>query len=188
MDSRPYPPKSFTILGAGVCGLYAALRALRAGCQVTLIEKEAYVGGLAAGHSISGKHGENHYDTGVHMLHAFDEEIFQDLKELMGEKRIEVKLDARIRWGKSTYRYPLKFTDLIGEMPPFLLFRGVVGLLLAEFQRSIKSFSLRSLRIGIGGFILERFLRSLLEGRCPVLVPLILLGKECLDSSLLEKT
>lgn len=131
--SQNSAPKHLTILGAGVCGLYAALTALRAGYSVTLLEKESHVGGLATAHQFGG----NHYDMGVHMLHAFDREIFEDVSQLMGEERLEVQLDARIRWGESTYRYPLKFADLVKEMPPLLLLRGVVGLLIAELKRAV---------------------------------------------------
>jgi len=52
------------ILGAGVCGLYAALTALRNGASVTIIEKSSQPGGLASGH----QRGKNFFDMGVHML------------------------------------------------------------------------------------------------------------------------
>ncbi len=123
------------ILGAGVCGLYAALTALRNGLNVTIIEKQPQVGGLATGH----QRGENYYDMGVHMLHAFDKEIFKDISSIMGQDRIEVPLDARIRWHHNTYKYPLCFRDLIKEMPLGTLLRGVAGLLFAEFKRGIIS-------------------------------------------------
>ena len=125
--------KSVLILGAGVCGLYAALTALRSGFNVTVIEKQPHVGGLAAGH----QRGENYYDMGVHMLHAFDVDIFQDISSIMGESRIEVPLDARIQWQNNTYKYPLCFKDLIKEMPFGTLVSGVMGLLYAELKRSI---------------------------------------------------
>ncbi len=50
---------------------------------------------------------------GRYEVHAFDQEIFEDARELMGPERIEVKLDARIRWAGSYYRYPLQFQDMI---------------------------------------------------------------------------
>ena len=74
------------VLGAGVCGLYGALELVRQGKQVVLLEKCEYVGGLAAGHKI----GQNFFDFGVHMLHAFDQEVFEDIKRLMGEERTEL--------------------------------------------------------------------------------------------------
>ena len=122
----PRPPH-ITILGAGVCGLYAALTALRKGAEVTVIEKESQPGGLAAGW----RRGENFFDQGVHMLHAFDEEIYQDIARLMADERIPVALDARIQWNGRSYRYPLKGLDILAGMNPFQLFHCTLGLFLA---------------------------------------------------------
>lgn len=130
--SDKLPKKHLVVLGAGVCGLYAAITALRAGASVTVLEKKQQVGGLAGGR----KRGENYYDIGVHMLHSFDTEIFDDVASMMGEERIEASLDARIRWMKNTYKYPLKFGDLVKEMPILIFVRGVLGLLHAELKRA----------------------------------------------------
>lgn len=133
MSSKDTAEGHLVILGAGVCGLYAALTALGQGLQVTIIESKSQVGGLATGH----QRGENYYDMGVHMLHAFDKKVFEDMSTIMGDQRIEVPLDARIRWQKNTYQYPLKFGDLIKEMPFLTLSRGVIGLLYAEGKRAL---------------------------------------------------
>lgn len=122
------PPKPhITILGAGVCGLYAALTALRKGAHVTVIERENHPGGLAAGF----KRGENHFDQGVHMLHAFDQEIYEDIATIMGDERVPVALDARIQWNGSSYRYPLKGLDILAGMNPAQLVHCTSGLILA---------------------------------------------------------
>ena len=113
------------VLGGGPCGLYAALTLAKAGRKVTLIEKEEAPGGLARGH----KRGENYYDLGVHMLHAFDKGVFETIKGIMGDERIEVPLNAKIKWAGSFYRYPLQFGDMVKGMNPFVLARCCVGLL-----------------------------------------------------------
>ena len=123
------------ILGGGLCGLYAGITACREGKSVLLLEKEDHLGGLAAGF----KFGENFCDFGVHMLHAFNKEVFEDCAAILGEERIEVALDARIQWGNTLCRYPLKFTDMLGAMSPITLFRCVAGLLLAEVSGAKKS-------------------------------------------------
>lgn len=126
MDENPH----VVILGAGVCGLYAALTVLREGGAVTLLEKEAMPGGLAAGH----QRGDNFYDLGVHMLHAFDREIFDDCVEVMAGERCEVELDARIKWAGTHYHYPLRGRDILRGMPPFTLARCLLGLGVAELR------------------------------------------------------
>ena len=122
--------KEFIILGGGVCGLYAGHTALKAGQKVTLFEKGKTFGGLASGHH----HQENWYDLGVHMLHAFDQEIFEDCKKAMGSERIEVPLKSHIKWGKKIYHYPLRGRDILAGIPPYTLTRCLVGLALAEMQ------------------------------------------------------
>lgn len=123
------------VLGGGVCGLYAALTLLRNGENVTLLEKEAQAGGLAAGQ----RHGGNFYDLGVHMLHAFDQEVFEDCAAMMGDERVEVPLDARIKWAGRSYHYPLRGRDILSGIPLVTLFRCIVGLLVAELRGVFRS-------------------------------------------------
>lgn len=118
MIADPVPEKTspdspqVLILGGGVCGLYAALTLLQKGIGVTVLEKEERPGGLAAGHECNG----NFYDLGCHMLHAHDEGVFDTIKGIMGDERIEVQLDAKIRWMGNFYRYPLQFQDMVKGM------------------------------------------------------------------------
>jgi len=127
MSSSSDTPK-LLVLGGGVCGLYGALEAQKIGVEVSLFEKESKLGGLASGHKL----GENWYDLGVHMLHAFDQDVFETCKEAMAEERIEVPLKANIKWMGKEYRYPLRGRDILLGLPPVKLFRCVAGLLIAE--------------------------------------------------------
>ena len=123
-SSPPRRPR-ILILGGGPTGLYAARTLAEQGHDVTLLEKEGHPGGLAT----SFRRGENWYDLGVHMLHEFDREIFHDIRDnIMGDERIPVKLDAKIRWAGAFYRYPLQFGDMIKGIPPLTLARCVFGL------------------------------------------------------------
>lgn len=118
------------VIGAGVCGLYAALALARAGRRVTVLEKEDFLGGLAASPVVNG----TPHDFGVHMLHGFDEELLHDLLRLMGDDSHTVPLHASIRWRGHSFHYPLRFTDLIGSLSPGELFRSLSGLLIAGLR------------------------------------------------------
>lgn len=122
------------ILGGGPCGLYAALTLARNGRRCLILEKESVVGGLARGH----RRGDNFYDLGVHMLHAFDKEVFETVSSIMGDERIEVPLNAKIKWADSFYRYPLQFGDMVKGMNPLLLARCCAGLLISQAYHKLR--------------------------------------------------
>ena len=126
---------SLTILGGGVCGLYAAHTALTHGTHVTVLEKESSVGGLAAGHHLGG----NWFDLGVHMLHAFDTEVYATCREAMGPERIEVPLHSKIKWGGRLYHYPLRGRDILAGIPLHTLAHCLAGLFLAEIESRCRS-------------------------------------------------
>ncbi len=125
--------KHVAILGGGPCGLYAARVLTRLGVPVTLIEKDARAGGLATSH----ERGGNWYDLGCHMLHEFDQEIYEDIMELMGDESIPVQLDAKIRWAGSFYRYPLQFQDMIKGIPLPILAFYTLGLFYAQIRKTL---------------------------------------------------
>ncbi|MCB1077748.1 MAG: FAD-dependent oxidoreductase [Verrucomicrobiae bacterium] len=122
------------VLGGGPCGLYAALTLARAGKKVVLLEKEEVPGGLARGH----RRGNNNYDLGVHMLHAFDPEVFETIKGIMGDERVEVPLNALIKWAGSFYRYPLQFGDMVKGMNKVVLLKCCLGLLAYQFRFKVR--------------------------------------------------
>lgn len=130
------PRPRVVVLGAGVCGLYAARALVRAGCDVTVLEREPIVGGLSAGQEIDG----NYYDLGVHHLHAFDREIFEDLRGLMGAALIASPKRALIRYGRGYRRYPLEFGDLLLGIPPWTLARALTGLVAQQARNRLRPF------------------------------------------------
>jgi len=122
------------VLGAGVCGLYAGRVLAAAGARVTVLEREDVVGGLAAGHRL----GDNLYDLGVHHLHAFDRDIFEDVKGLMGDRLIGIAKDARIKYGRGFRRYPLEFGDMLRGIPPWTLATALAGLMVQQVANRLR--------------------------------------------------
>jgi len=107
-----------------VCGLYAARVVAGAGLNVTVLERDDVVGGLAAGRWIEG----NWIDLGTHHLHAFDEGIFDDVRSIMGTRLRPIEKRALVRYGRGFRRYPLAFGDLLRGIPPWTLARALAGL------------------------------------------------------------
>ena len=132
--STPHTPRRnqphIVVLGAGVCGLYTARTLLKLGARVTLIERLDEVGGLATGYVING----NHYDIGVHHLHAFDQEIFEDILDITRNQMHPVELSAKIKHGNGYRRYPLELADLLIGIPPWTLLHCLFGLLRQQFR------------------------------------------------------
>jgi len=88
------------VLGGGAAGLTAAMRLARKGAQVTLIEKEDVLGGLAAGFKVgdSGVYLEKFY----HHLFRSDKEIQALIEELGLEDKLEWYGTTADRWMTAT--------------------------------------------------------------------------------------
>ena len=63
------------IVGAGIGGLYSAMILLKSGHNVTIYEKENYIGGLARSHKFNGYF----YDVGPHIVFSRDQEILTEM-------------------------------------------------------------------------------------------------------------
>lgn len=133
-NSSPIESFDAVVLGGGLCGLYAAHKLTSRGLRVLVLEKEPYLGGLAAGH----RFGENWYDLGIHLFHETDREIFGDFCALLGSEHLAVNKDLRIRWGKRTYRYPLQTRDMIAGFPAWRLFQCSIGLVCAQVAGKVR--------------------------------------------------
>jgi protoporphyrinogen oxidase len=80
------------VLGGGAAGLTAAMRVARKGAQVTLIEKEDVLGGLAAGFKVG--------DSGVY-LEKFYHHLFRSDKEIQALIE-ELGLGDKLEWYGTT--------------------------------------------------------------------------------------
>ena len=72
--------KTVVVLGAGISGLTAAYTLAKKGLRVIVIEKNDYVGGLAATFCY-----KNHLiDYGPHNFHTHSSEVFKFVKDELG--------------------------------------------------------------------------------------------------------
>jgi protoporphyrinogen oxidase len=84
--------KKVTILGAGLAGLSCADRLNNEGIDVTILEKEKFVGGLAASHTRGGFF----YDFGPHRFHSDKEHVIRFFRDLLKDNIVSVKRRSQI--------------------------------------------------------------------------------------------
>lgn len=102
------------ILGAGFTGLAAGLDLARAGCRVTLLEAEPFVGGLAGAFETGGERLERFY----HHWFTSDHAIMDMVRELGLETEVTTRATATAVWrNRSLFRLSspldlLRFTAL----------------------------------------------------------------------------
>ena len=102
------------VLGAGPCGLAAAWELARGGHEVTVLEREPRVGGLAATHRRDG----HCFDLGGHRLIASSPAILDRARDLLGDDLLARERSSVIRMGGRTFRYPLQLLDVARNLPP----------------------------------------------------------------------
>jgi protoporphyrinogen oxidase len=104
------------ILGAGPAGLGAAFRLRRdRRADVTVLERNDFVGGNAASFDIAGQR----VDFGSHRLHpSCDPAILGDLRELLGDDLQQRPRHGRINLRGRWIRFPLKPLDLMLRLDP----------------------------------------------------------------------
>ena len=118
---------SVTIVGAGVAGLTIAYQLGRRGYQVTVVEKNAVVGGLAR----TFHYGDFHFDTGPHRFHTENPRVAAFIREILKDEAIEIPRRSGARMFGRFHEWPLRPGILIA-MPIKLMFQGAKDLLFKE--------------------------------------------------------
>ena len=133
MMAKPH----IVILGAGPAGLGAAFQLTRRGlAQVTVLERNSWVGGNAGSFELAGMR----VDYGSHRLHpSCDPAVLRDIRSLLGGDLLDRPRHGRIRLQGRWIHFPLKPLDLCLKLPPSFMC-GVAGDLLAKvFARCTES-------------------------------------------------
>ena len=108
------------ILGAGPAGLSAASQLVRrTKFQVTVLERNNWVGGNAASFDLAGVR----VDYGSHRLHpSCDPKILADIRAMLGDDLLDRPRHGRIRLRGRWIHFPLKPIDLALRLPPGFTF------------------------------------------------------------------
>ncbi len=117
-------PLRIGVIGAGILGLTAALRFTRAGARVTVIEREADVGGLVASFEIGGSHLERFY----HHLFRSDTDIQDLIREVgLGDLLVWPQPKVSSLYGGRMYSFG-SATDVLRFSPLPLVDRFRLGM------------------------------------------------------------
>lgn len=111
--------KKITILGAGVTGLSAGLKLAQKGFDVTILENEQQVGGLAK----TIKFNSTYVDIGPHSFFSEDKEIYYFVKNLFDGEQNElpkVKRSVKMFFMNYYVDYPLSAKSILFQMGPII--------------------------------------------------------------------
>jgi protoporphyrinogen oxidase len=121
--------KRIVVLGAGVTGLAAADRLLEiGGCEVTVVEAESVVGGLAATIVRDGMA----TDLGPHRIHTELPEVQDLLPDLIGDRLLRVQRSSRMYLGGRWISYPLQAREVLRALGIGRVLRFGAGLAAAR--------------------------------------------------------
>jgi protoporphyrinogen oxidase len=114
------------VLGGGLAGLACAYELARSGAEVTVLEREAYPGGMASSSTEriaddAGQVEEWTYDFGPHRFHTVDPELIEHVKTILAGNHLTAQRLSRIALGGRFYDYPLSAENVLRQLPPALL-------------------------------------------------------------------
>ncbi|HZB26685.1 MAG TPA: FAD-dependent oxidoreductase [Vicinamibacterales bacterium] len=118
---------SVTIVGAGVAGLTIGYQLALRGYAVTVVERNAVVGGLGR----TFHYGDFHFDVGPHRFHTENPRVAGFIRSILKEEAIEIPRKSGARMFGRFHEWPLR-PGILLAMPVKLMFRGARDLLFRE--------------------------------------------------------
>ena len=99
----------YVVVGAGVAGLTIAHQLSPAGHAVTVVERDAVVGGLAR----SWHYGDFHFDVGPHRFHTDNPRVASFIRDVLGDDVIEIPRRSGVRMFGGFHEWPLRPSILL---------------------------------------------------------------------------
>ena len=123
------------VLGGGICGLASGMQLAENGQQVTVLEAQHFLGGLAT--TLRGTTGAG-FDFGPHAYHARNQRVLDMFKEIAFDGFPARAKNVRIKFRGKYYKYPLEATDLARSMDPFLALRAFADYTSEVVRRKVR--------------------------------------------------
>jgi protoporphyrinogen oxidase len=122
--------KQVVILGGGLAGLACGYEMAKAGVQVTVLEREPQVGGMASSfeegdRATAGQPDSNYwsYDFGPHRFHTAEEALLAQVEKILGDNKLWNRRLSRIFMAGRFFNYPLVFSNVLRNASPLLIAR-----------------------------------------------------------------
>ena len=122
------------VIGGGICGLAAGAQLAAAGEQVTVLEAQHFLGGLAT--TLPGNTGAG-YDFGPHAYHARNQRVLDLFKEIASDGFPAQAKKVSIKFRGSYYKYPLEAFDIARSMSPIVAARAFFDYFLEAIRRKV---------------------------------------------------
>ena len=143
------PKKKIVILGAGITGLVSAYYfSQNKDFEVTLIEKESFIGGTARGF----EHEEFILDYGPHKLYTELPGIMNEIKQVVPLLKIKKKNSIYLK--NNSFDFPLQISQIASKIP-FTAFNAGIDI----FSKSLKKLPDNSYE----NFLINRFGKTMYE-------------------------
>jgi len=123
------------VIGGGICGLAAGLTLAERGQQVTVLEAQDFLGGLAT--TLRGTTGAG-FDFGPHAYHARNQRVLDLFKEIAYDGFPARAKNVRIKFRGKYYKYPLEALDIAKSMSPFLAARAFADYSMEALRRKLR--------------------------------------------------
>ena len=145
--------KKILVLGGGPCGLSAAWELSKYGYDVTVIEKEAKVGGLC----ITNEYKGYRFDLGGHRFISKNKELVENVCRIMGDELLTSDRKSVILLKGKTFDYPLSARDIFLKMDLWTNVKAFTAYVIAAFTKII----IRKKDVSFEDWIVNRFGRTL---------------------------
>lgn len=126
----------FLVVGAGVAGLTFAHSVLAEGQSAVVIERNAYVGGLAR----SFRYNDFFFDVGPKRFHTEDKEVLEFLLKVLGSDHIVVDRSSAVHLFGRYFPWPLDHRALF-RLPIKVMLSSTIDLLRRSVPENEDSFS-----------------------------------------------